>query len=95
MTDSLHDPRALRRALCEYIDGNVSLDPGVAVAPDTDLLLTGLVDSLGVVQLVAWMEDEFGFTIEPTEVVLENFQTVEAMASFVERRRPDGLAQSA
>lgn len=92
MSTSSPDPIALRRRLCEVIDAEISLDPGVSVEPDTDLLLTGLVDSLGVVQLVAWMEQEFALTIEPTDVVLENFQTVDAMARYLERRGTAGLA---
>jgi acyl carrier protein len=77
----------LRAALCAFIDDNVSLDPTVAVEPETDLLLTGLVDSLGVVQIVAWIESELRVTVDPTDVVLENFQTVDAMAAFIGARR--------
>ena len=77
----------LRAQLCAFINDTVSLDPDVPVAPDTDLLLTGLVDSLGVVQIVSWMEQELGIAVEPTDVVLEHFQTVDAMAEFVEGRR--------
>jgi acyl carrier protein len=72
--------------LCKLIDTEVSLDPSSPVMPDTDLLLTGLVDSLGVVHIVGWIEDRFGFEIEPTDVVLENFQTVERMVTYVKGR---------
>lgn len=85
-TDDTLNGRDLRDALCAFIDEAVSLDPGVPVRPDTDLLLTGLVDSLGVVQIVSWIESELGVTVEPTDVVLEHFQTVDAMADFVARR---------
>ena len=54
------NPNDLRARLCAFIDDAVSLDPDVPVAPDTDLLMTGLVDSLGVVQIVSWMEQELG-----------------------------------
>ncbi len=77
----------LRGALCAFINDSVSLDPGIPVEPGTDLLLTGLVDSLGVVQIVSWMESELDIVVEPTDVVLEHFQTVDAMADFVARRQ--------
>ncbi len=77
----------LRGALCAFINDSVSLDPGTTVAPGTDLLLTGLVDSMGVVQIVSWMESELDISVEPNDVVLEHFQTVDAMADFVDRRR--------
>jgi len=73
--------------LLGMINAEVSFDPSEEITPETDLLLTGLVDSLGVVQIVAWMEDRLGIEIEPVDVVLENFQTVERMVAFVMRSR--------
>jgi acyl carrier protein len=57
------------------------------VTTDTDLLLSGLVDSLGVVRLVQWLEDRFGFEIDPADVTLDNFQTVAAMIRYVDRKQ--------
>ena len=73
--------------LLHMINTEVSFDPSEKITPETDLLLTGLVDSLGVVQIVAWMEDRLGIEIEPVDVVLENFQTVDRMLAFVMRSR--------
>ncbi len=52
----------------------------------TDLLLTGQVDSLGVVRIVLWMESELGIEVDPLDVVLENFQTVGQMAEYLRSR---------
>ena len=84
----------LRDALCAFINDSVSLDPATIVDPGTDLLLTGLVDSLGVVQIVSWMESELDISVEPNDVVLEHFQTVDAMADFVDRRRASHVGQT-
>jgi acyl carrier protein len=73
--------------LLRMINTEVSFDPSEEITTETDLLLTGLVDSLGVVQIVAWMEDRLGIEIEPVDVVLENFQTVDRMLAFVQRSR--------
>lgn len=56
------------------------------VEPETDLLLTGLVDSLGVVMIVEWIEDELDIEIDPGDVVLEHFQTVDAMLAYLRAR---------
>lgn len=69
-------------ALLELLNDELSLDPSAVIALDTDLLLTGLVDSLGVIQVVAWMEDELDASIDPVAVTLENFQTPGAMVRF-------------
>ncbi len=66
------------------------LPEGTDLQPDTDLLLSGVLDSLGVVRVVHWLEDELGIEIDPADVVLENFQTVGAMVAYVERCRTEG-----
>jgi acyl carrier protein len=73
---------AFQAALIDFIMSDVALDEG-QIDGDTDLLLTGLVDSLGVVLIVEWIETELGRTIDPADVVLENFQTVDAMMEFL------------
>ncbi|MGH1506189.1 MAG: acyl carrier protein [Acidimicrobiales bacterium] len=72
--------------LLALINDELSLDPALPVEADTDLLLTGQVDSLGVVQIVAWLEDRLGIEIDPADVVLEHFQSVDAMIGYVRRR---------
>ncbi len=75
----------LRNDLIELINTEITLDPSVPVEGNTDLLLTGLVDSLGVVELVGWLEERVGTEIDPIDVVLENFQTVDQMVAFASR----------
>ncbi len=68
--------------LVAMIRRDVSLDPDAAIDSSTDLLLSGLVDSLGVVQIVGWLEDRLDVQIDPVDIVLENFQTVDSMTAF-------------
>lgn len=76
----------LAEDLLKMISTEVALDPSVEIYLGTDLLLTGLVDSLGAVQVVAWIEDRLGIEIDLTDVVLENFQTVGLMLAYIDRR---------
>ncbi|MEP6997968.1 MAG: acyl carrier protein [Betaproteobacteria bacterium] len=57
-----------------------------AVAPDTDIVGEGLVDSLGIFKLIAFVEDAFAVTIEPDEVLLENFQTPRALRNLIVKK---------
>ncbi len=75
----------MRDELLEYINGEVSLDPTKAINSETDLLLTGLVDSVGVIEIVGWLEETADVEIDPTDVVLANFQTVDGMLALVGR----------
>ncbi len=74
----------LDAALVEMITTEITF--GQEVRPETDLLLTGLVDSVGVIRIVTWMEDHLEIEIDPVDVVLENFQTIELMVSYARRR---------
>lgn len=54
---------------------------------DSDRLLeTGLVDSMGVLEIVAFIEAEYGIPVADDDLIPENFQTVEHMAAFVRTR---------
>lgn len=71
--------------LLAFINAEVNLDPSTPIAGETDLLLTGLVDSVGVIEIVGWLEEVAGVEIDPIDVVLDNFQTVDRMVALVRR----------
>lgn len=48
-----------------------------------DPLASGAVDSLGIEQLVDYVEEEFGVQIDDVEMVAENFDSVPALAALV------------
>jgi acyl carrier protein len=75
----------IRDDLLQLINDEISLNPAIAVEGDTDLLVTGLVDSLGIVEVVAWMEERIGAAIDPIDIVRANFQTVDRMVAFAGR----------
>ena len=54
---------------------------------DSDgLLETGIVDSLGVLQIVTFIEEEFLITVADEDLVPENFQSIERLAAFVRNK---------
>ena len=48
---------------------------------DYDLLTGGVVDSLGLLKVVAWLEDEFDIGVDDSELGPDSFRTVAAIAS--------------
>ena len=68
--------------LLAFVAGEVSVIPD-PIEPETDLLLTGAVDSLGVMRITQWIEDDLGIEVDPTDVTLENFQTVSRMLAYL------------
>jgi acyl carrier protein len=54
---------------------------------DYDLLTGGVVDSLGLLKFVAWMEDEFDIEVDESELGPDSFRTVTAIKEFVDTAR--------
>lgn len=57
------------------------------VAEDESFLASGIIDSLGVMQLVSFLEAEFGLKVPDTDLIPENFDSVARVAAYVERNR--------
>jgi acyl carrier protein len=55
------------------------------VADGDNLLESGIIDSLGVLELVTFMQQEFSVTVDDEDLTPENFQNIERMARFVAR----------
>jgi acyl carrier protein len=51
-------------------------------------LLTGVLNSIAIVDLVALLESEFGIVVENDDLDPENFSSIHAIVAFVERKRP-------
>ena len=49
---------------------------------DTSFLEEGIVDSTGVLELVMFVEETFGFTVEDEEIVPENFDSIQQLARY-------------
>lgn len=60
--------------------------PDFELANDDALLGSGIVDSMGVMEIVAFIEDEFGLEVDDADITEENLGTVSAIASYVGAR---------
>jgi len=74
-------------ALADFVRNELLHGRKVALTNDADLLGAGIVDSLGILRLVAFIEDRFGVKVPDEDVVFENFQSIGAMASYVAQRQ--------
>ena len=75
----------LTSKLLDYVQTEVCIGD-LTLRGDTDLLLTGAVDSLGVIRITQWLEDHAGIVVDPAEVTLENFQTIDRMVAYARSR---------
>ena len=79
------------QAINEHIVRELMADkPDAVLDNDEPLIEGGIVDSLGIFLLVAFIENQFGIKVQPEDVVLDNFKTVNTIRDLVMARQSTG-----
>ncbi len=66
-----------------YIKEELSAEPLENIGLDEDLLGGGIVDSLGMMKLVLFLEKEFHIKIDPGDMTVENFMTIRNITDYI------------
>jgi len=56
------------------------------IGDEDPLLKNGIIDSLGILEVVTFLEKEFGITVFDEELLPENFESVRTLSSFVQHK---------
>ena len=73
-----------------FIHENFLFGSDVKVGDESSLLEAGVIDSTGAMELVTFLEKEFGIGIDDQDLVPENLDSIAAMTSFVARKLAEG-----
>ena len=57
------------------------------IEPDQSLLDSGILDSLALLRLISFLEDQYQITIEDGEVTPDNFESIATIKTFLEQKR--------
>jgi acyl carrier protein len=63
-----------------------------ALAADASLMLAGIIDSTGVLELVGFLEETYEIRVEDEELLPENLDSIASIVRFVEQKRSGGGA---
>jgi acyl carrier protein len=76
---------AIREKLIEIADG---LGADARPVADEDIIpATGVLDSAGIFELIAWYEQRFDLILEQAEINIDNLGSVHRMADYVVKRK--------
>ncbi|MFO0554774.1 MAG: acyl carrier protein [Polyangiaceae bacterium] len=70
-----------------FITTNFYVPDKDKLGDESSLLDQGIIDSTGVLEVVSFLESEFGITVDDAEVLPENLDTVGRIAAFVDRKK--------
>lgn len=60
----------------------------------TSFLDEGIIDSTGVLELVTYLENEFGIDVDDEELIPENFDSIDNVCSYLQKKMGDTNTQS-
>jgi len=81
----IDDPVKLR--LRAFVAKNFHLPDPDSFDDMTSFIDRGVIDSTGVLELVTFVEAEYGLAVADDEIVPANFDSISALAGFVARKR--------
>jgi acyl carrier protein len=70
----------------QFMVTNFYVPDPTALKDDASLLDLGIVDSTGVLEVVGFLEDEFGLQIDAPDLVPENLDSIDRITAFVGRK---------
>ncbi len=75
------------KSIERFLLSEIAADLGKqSLSPEEDLLEQRIIDSLGILKLVVFLEKAHGIQVADEDVVPENFQTINSIVKFVEQK---------
>ena len=81
--------------LREFVFAQFPLARQRQIGSDTSLIEQGIVDSMGVLEIVTFIESEFSFVLDDDEMLGENFNSIDSLTTFVQTRLEQTAATKA
>jgi len=79
----------VEKIINDYVSQELIPDPALLpLADETPLLDSGILDSLGLLRLVVFLEEQFGITMDDADLLPENFATVNSICAYLRAREP-------
>jgi acyl carrier protein len=77
----------INQTIKQFLQTEFTIEQDLTDLQDTDPLLgTGIVDSLGIVKLVTYIESKFPVKISDEEIISENFDSINAISSLIRNK---------
>lgn len=79
---------SVKETMRQFVRENFYIAAPELLSDDTSLLEQGIVDSTGILEVVTFIEDTFGITVDDADMTPENLDTINGIAAYVMSKRP-------
>jgi acyl carrier protein len=76
-----------RQSLYDFIQSEFLQNGSKPIAANDNLIEDGVIDSLAILILISFIEEQYSVSINPEDVVLENFESIEAINSLIDAKQ--------
>lgn len=95
MAPTQQEDTHLKDRLRHFILANFWVPDAQVIKDGTSLLDSGVVDSTGILEIIAFLESEFGVTVLDEEIVPDNLDSVQRIAAYVAGKLEGGGLEAA
>jgi acyl carrier protein len=88
--DPAHE--AVRQFIVDELAGGDGRGP---IEPDASLIRSGILDSLGLLRLMVFIEERYGVEVEAAEVIPANFESLDRIGDFIDAKRREAGGEGA
>ena len=76
----------VRRKVRAFIVENFLFGNEDGLKDDTSFLDEGIIDSTGILEMVSYLEEEFGIDVEDDELIPENLNSINNVVAYLEKK---------
>jgi acyl carrier protein len=76
-----------RKQVREFLVSNFYVAEANLLEVDASLLDHGIIDSTGVLEVIGFIEETFGITVEDSDLLPENFDSIDGIVQYVIRKK--------
>ncbi len=85
-------PDQTEQQIREFLTNNFIFDATVQLDRSDSFMENGIIDSTGILEVIMWVEANFGVHVEDVEVLPENFDSIENLMRYAECKLGHKLA---
>ena len=77
----------IKAKIVQFFDENFMVDLKDGFSDDDSFLESGIIDSTGVLELVTFLEENFGIKVEDDEIIPENLDSVNNLIRYIQQKK--------
>ena len=78
---------AVSKELRQFIVENFLFGRDGSFSNEDSLLERGLIDSTGVLELIAFLGEKYGIAVEESEMIPDNLDSIQSLSAFIQQKR--------